>query len=140
MSTTVDEDREKARAQLKERTLRWGKELDKLLALVGHLIEAAQNEAMEGLGYKAHGIPDKLVKKLRDLAYVAKEITAAKVQYEKAEDQLAKNLTPDQEAEWIRRWIMALDSEPRKNFIWNLIKAHRRATKSAAPIPPLDAN
>lgn len=131
----ADKERARALAALKDRAtvVRWGKELDRLLALFAFYLDGAEKQAMEGFGYKNLGIDDKTVTRLKGLTEAAKSITTSKVAYDKAEKALGDGLTPEQEREWVRKWVMGMENEERRAFIIGLLKSHRTRTAITAP-------
>lgn len=132
---STDDDRERALSRLKARAevVRWGRELDRLLALFTHYLDAAENEAMAGFGFKALGLDDKMVTRLKNLTEAAKSITTAKVAYDKAEKALGEGLTPEQEQAWVQKWIMGMENVKRRQFIVDLLKSHRKRVPQTQP-------
>lgn len=137
MAKNPNEERDRALEQLKARAevVRWGKELGRLLALFSFYLDGAEAEAMAGMGYKSLGLDDKTVTRLKNLAQAAQAVTASKVAYDKAEKALGEGLTPEQEREWVRKWIMGMGNVERRSFLVSLLQSHRKRTTLTEPRP-----
>lgn len=135
-------DRELAVKKLKQRAdvVRWGRELDRLLALFSHFMDAAEAESMAGFGYKALGLDDKMLRRLKGLTEAARAVTAAKVAYDKAEKTLGEGLTPAQEREWVRKWVMGMEVQDRRNFLVSLLQSHRKQRADMPAKQSVDGN
>lgn len=110
-SPTLEEAKDKVRAEVNYRSARLGDELDKLIKLITWARECLDNELMSGLGHKKMGISDKDVLKIKNLAATMNSAVEAKIRYDKAQKQLAESMTPEEEYQAVVSYIKSLTPE-----------------------------
>lgn len=92
-------------------------ELDKMIKLFSWARECVENELTEGMGFKKIGLPDKAMKKLKELAAMCNEVVGAKIRYDKAAKQMADTMTPEEERYAVIQYLKSASVEDRKYVI-----------------------
>jgi hypothetical protein len=102
-----------------ERVIRLKEELNLILQLVVHSRESLENELNSEFAQKKLSVDKGFVAKLKDLTVCYNTLTAARISLDKAEKQLEKELSPEEEREVVRNYIRSLEHGECYSFLTN---------------------
>lgn len=107
------------------RVIRLKEELNLILELVVHSREALNNELSSEFAQKKLSIDKEFLSKLKDLSACYNTLSASRIQLDKSERSLEKEMTPAEEKGAVRDFILALSGYERGAFLRELIAGHR---------------
>lgn len=100
-------------------------ELDAAIELVVHARESLDNELSSEWAQKKLSVDDKFLKKLAQLTASFNSLTESKIRLDKAEKAMERDMTPDEEAEAVTRYLADLKAQE----AWDIFNASRRLRK-----------
>lgn len=106
------------------RVIRLKEELNLILEVVVHAREALSNELSSEVAQKKLSIDAKFLSKLKALTSAYRELTDARIRLDKSERTLEKELTPAEEKQAVREFILSLEGKERASMIKGLIVDH----------------
>lgn len=112
-----------------ERVIRLKEELNRILELVVHSREALENELKSETAQRKLFIDEKFIKKLKELTGCYNALTQSRIQLDKAERTLEKELTPGEERDAVVEFIQALDGIERGRLLKRLVIWHNEGLK-----------
>jgi uncharacterized protein YdcH (DUF465 family) len=83
-------------------------ELDKTIALVVHARESLDNELDSEWAQKKLSVDKAFLAKLKELTASFNSLTESKIRLDKAEKAIEKELTPEEEREAVKYYLMAM--------------------------------
>lgn len=107
-----------------ERVIRLKEELNLILELVVHSREALTNELSTEFAQKKLAIDKPFLTKLKELTACYNSLTDARIRLDKAERSLEKDLSPAEEKEAVRDYIMSLGVPERGRFLKQMVVKH----------------
>lgn len=107
---SMDQNRERAQAELAKLVVRIQDELDHLIKLHVFMRESLENEIMSGAGYKKLGANEKDVKKLKELTMSMDSLVGCKIRWDKAAKQMSETMSPAEEMDAVVKYILSLSS------------------------------
>jgi hypothetical protein len=93
----------------KQIVLRLKEELDAALRLVVHVRESLENELATEWAQKKLAVDKSFLSKLKELASAFNSLTDSKVRLDKAERMMEEDLTPAEELEAVRGYLLAME-------------------------------
>lgn len=108
-----------------ERALRLKNELNLVLELVVHSREALQNELNTEFAQKKLSIDKTFLTKLKELTACFNSLTASRIQLDKAERAMEKEMTPQEEREAVFNFMASLTLDESYRLIHRMWDQHR---------------
>ena len=119
------------------RAVRLKNELNVMLELVVNMRERIQAE-LDEVSHKF--IDSKFIDKVNKLSQSFERLTAARIALDKAERAMEKEMTPAEEIDAVRTFILeGMNNTERAKFLWKLNEAHKKLTGGNWP-PKTDPN
>lgn len=84
-------------------------ELDRTIKLVVHARESLDNELDSEWAQKKLSVDEKFLKKLKELTASFNSLTESKIRLDKAEKAIERELTPAEEREAVKHYLMELE-------------------------------
>lgn len=116
-------------AERTARAIRLKEELNLILELVVKMRERLERELEDSDQVQAKYIDKGFISKLRELSMCYERLTSSRIALGKAEKAEEAEMTPAEEMEAVRAFIMALDNTERAKFLWKLNEAHKNSTE-----------
>lgn len=111
------------------RAIRLKNELNLFLEMVADMRQRLLNELDDAAKAGNSQYIDKtFLSKLKDLSTCYERLTKCRIDLNKAEKQMEDEMTPAEEMETVRNFVMALDNTERAKFLWKLNEAHAKTT------------
>lgn len=110
-----------------ERVVRLKDELNLILELVVHSREALTSELSSEFAQKKLAIDKPFLTKLKELTACYNSLTDARIRLDKADRSLEKDLSPAEEKEAVREFILSLAASERGRFLKQMVVAHNAA-------------
>lgn len=107
-----------------DRVIRLKEELNLILELVVHSREALTNELSTEFAQKKLTIDKPFLTKLKELTACYNSLTDARIRLDKAERSLEKDLSPAEEKEAVRDYVMSLTNLERGRFLKQMVVKH----------------
>lgn len=126
MSKNVDELRAEALAKYDQRAVRLVDELNSFLKMLVIQREAIEKSLFEGLGYKGDKVDVKAVTASKELSLAYTRLVEAQIKLDKHLKAVADQMTPEEEAEAVRKYIYAMEPYERGRFLKTVIQTHNR--------------
>lgn len=111
-----------------ERVIRLKEELNLILELVVHSREALKNELSTEFAQKRLSVDKTFLTKLKELTACYNSLTDARIRLDKADRSLEKDLSPAEEKEAVREFILSLGGDERGRFLRQMIVSHNATT------------
>jgi hypothetical protein len=121
---TPDELREKALAKFDARSVRLIDEIEAMLKLLVFQREALQNNLFSGLGYKQDSVDLKTVAASKELTLAYTRMVEAQIKLDKHLKQVADLMTPEEEREAVKKYILSLPVKEAGDLLQIIIKKH----------------
>ncbi len=106
------------------RVIRLKEELNLILELVVHSRESLQNELNSEFAQKKLSIDKQFLTKLKDLTASYNSLTASRIQLDKSERTMEKEMTPSEEKQAVFDYFLSLDGGERARMLRAMIAAH----------------
>jgi hypothetical protein len=116
-----------------DRVIRLKEELNLILELVVHSREALTNELSSEFAQKKLAIDKPFLTKLKELTACYNSLTDARIRLDKAERSLEKDLSPAEEKEAVRDYVLSLGRAERGKFLKQMITKHNMMLSETIP-------
>lgn len=97
-----------AKERLAKLVTRIENELDSMIKMFAFARQALENEMMDGLGFKQHGLTDVFPRKLKELTMGMNSLVETKIKWDKAKKVLGEQLTEVEEMDACVQYILSL--------------------------------
>lgn len=129
-----EEKRDRFLAKNSTKVVRMKDELASMLVIVSNLRSGLEHEMADGMGYKLLDANPKVLTKIKELAATLNSLTDAKVRIDKAEKQMATEMTPEEERDAVATYVKSLEDSVRREFIMNLVRYHNSTARGGTEI------
>lgn len=109
------------------RVLRLKEELNLILELVVHSREALGNELNSEFAQLQKSVDKSFLRKLKDLTSCYNSLSSSRIQLDKAERQMEKEMTAEEEKEAVISYLMSLEARERSKMLNEVIELHAEA-------------
>lgn len=129
---TPEQIRKETLAKLLSSSVSLQNELEDLLKILRFQRETLTNEMVSGMAYRQQDLSESLVTKTSKLTLAYEKALSAKIRLDKHLKDAAAEMTPDEELESVKKYIIDLDSMVRRGVIIDLLNYHNTNVTNTA--------